>query len=91
LYITVRKFSECCSCAASNIFSSDPYFFTIEECEVAIVNDKPGIKCPKEGIDIELTQLLPDIFFTDREEFHIDFKDIQIRKKIGEGNVSKCH
>ena len=61
------------------------YLFTLDELELAAMHDQQDIKCPIDSAQIAITALLPDMLLTDKEDLHIDFKDLQITGKLGEG------
>jgi hypothetical protein len=61
------------------------YLFTLEELELAAIHDQNDVRCPIDNAQVAITALIPDMLLTDKEDLHIDFKDLQITNKLGEG------
>lgn len=82
----VRRLIVCSHCIESLL--CDPYFFSLEEIEMALVDHVGFVNCERKGSQphpIELNQLVPDLIMKDLDYFKIAFEDIEIQEKLADG------
>ena len=67
--------------------SSDYWSFTIEECELALLNNETKVNCQKNGIiPVDLSFIVPDLAFKNHQNIKVDLKTIDIEpKELGKG------
>ena len=75
----------CIHCVRERMY--DPYLFTLEECEAAAIAGHTFVRCS--GVrDIRLDVVTPDIAMTHVQNCRIEYNDIEMGKKIGEGGFA---
>jgi serine/threonine protein kinase len=75
----------CIHCVRDRMY--DPYLFTLEECEAAAIAGHTFVRCS--GVrDIRLDVVTPDIAMTHVQDSRLEYSDIEMGKKIGEGGFA---
>eukprot|EP01094_Clydonella_sp_ATCC50884_P021946 TRINITY_DN493_c0_g3_i1.p1 TRINITY_DN493_c0_g3~~TRINITY_DN493_c0_g3_i1.p1 ORF type:complete len:2040 (-),score=911.87 TRINITY_DN493_c0_g3_i1:136-6255(-) len=83
--VNVEVYVPCIHCVRDRMY--DPYLFTLAQCEEAAIAGQSFVKCG--GVrDIRLDTLTPDIAMTHVAKCKLNFHEIEMGKKIGEGGFA---